>query len=230
MRNVQEPKERSEPGPTGGTVSEHPAYGQISAHRIQGTQVLYGSDFLHHNCVRINISRSTLRRDLSHDWYYPHEELIEVDLSEAQWATFVSAMNQGSGPCCTIRHIDRKSVPELPDPKSRVDQFNKEVGEKLGGCLSEISDTLTHLDELGLPKGKAKAIREHLEHIQSELTCNLDFAAESFSKHAEETVEKAKTEVHGWMTNAIQRAGIAALQGHLPLAIESKKGENDDAH
>jgi hypothetical protein len=52
---------------------------------------------------------------------------------------------------------------------------------------------------------------------------NASFVAKSFGEHMEETVEKAKAEVHGYMTHVIQRAGLEAITGgQLPLQIERK--------
>src|SRR5687767_12050919 len=86
-----------------GTTESHPAYGQISASRVSGSINLYGSDFRHNHYVIVSIHRSVLDRDLSHDWPFPRQEIIEVALSESQWAHFVSSLNAGSGAQCTIQ-------------------------------------------------------------------------------------------------------------------------------
>ena len=113
------------------TRTTHPAFAQITASRVSGHSILYGSDFDHNHYVTISISRSELCRNLSNDWYHSREELIEVALSEAQWATFVSSMNQGSGVACTLQHFNGKMIPQLPETVNRKAQFNGDLKETL---------------------------------------------------------------------------------------------------
>src|SRR4051812_19636627 len=107
----QEPTvEESAHGGGRSTTERHPAYGMIGASRVNwagnGTN-LFGSDFRHRNTVRIQIHGADVRRDLSHDWIHAdsRRSLVEVELSEAQWAGFVSTLNVGDGVACTIRHV-----------------------------------------------------------------------------------------------------------------------------
>ena len=63
----------TEEGWAGGKTAlryDHPAYAQVSANRISGSAVLYGSDFTHQNFVRIRVAKSSVRRDLSNDWVH----------------------------------------------------------------------------------------------------------------------------------------------------------------
>jgi hypothetical protein len=202
----------------------HPAFAQVVASRVSGTTALYGSDFLHHNYMTISVRRSSLKRDLSQDWHYADRELIEIKLSEAQWATFVSAPNVGQGVPCTLNYIDQVKVPDLPDPMSRSDQFIKEAGVKLKTALDALEKVTKSIDSQLLPKGKAKVLHAAVEMAKRELRSNLPFVATQFSEHVENTVEAAKQEIHGYMTNVVQRAGLEAItNGHLPLQITHKK-------
>jgi len=114
-REIEEPKLVKEDHH--GKSYEHPAFGQIRASRVSGHAVLYGSDFVHQGFVTITISTSQLQRTLAREWYFGKSEVIEVALSEAQWATFVSSMNMGSGVPCTIeRQAGVGLIPGLPPP------------------------------------------------------------------------------------------------------------------
>mgnify|MGYP001199961301 CR=1 FL=1 len=224
MRPIQEPETTvDEPGER---ISRHPAFGQIVAHRVSGHRSLYGSDFTHNAFITISISRSEMRRSLSYDWHHATDEIIEVELSEAQWATFVSALNVGQGVPCTIRRVEKQLMPELPPPPSRIDQFEQELKEKVQHSFDQLDIAIRELNEMGLPKGKAGRIRHRLEHVRMQLRDNLPFIAKSFSEHMETTVEKAKAEVHGYMSQVLQRAGLDALtNGKLPLQIEQVSDE-----
>lgn len=194
-----------------GTHYEHPAFGQIRASRVSGDTTLYGSDFVHHNFVSISISRSNLERRLSHDWHFAKNEMIEVNLSEAQWATFVSSMNVGSGVPCTINHLDGKGVPGISLPPRPTTQFKDEIHEAVSRGLREIDSVIAEIGGITMPKGRRDGIVNKLRMAAQHLRSNLPFVAKSFDEHMERIVEKAKIEVNAYLTHAVHDAGLTAL-------------------
>jgi hypothetical protein len=94
--------ERNDPGRKGAKEYFHPAYGQIVAHRVTGRRELYASEFNHSGFIRITVRRSTRTRDLATNWYHGGQELIELDMSYAQWLEFITTMNMGTGTPCTL--------------------------------------------------------------------------------------------------------------------------------
>lgn len=213
MRAAQEPTERPGGAPMNDTIIEHPAFANISAGRVNGDTYLFGSDFKHHGHVRITINKAQLHRGLSRDWHHVRNELIEVCLSEAQWATFVSTMNSGGTPC-TLNHIAGSMVPEIAPPKSRRDQFAGEFGATLAEARSHIDEAEALLKASGMSAKKIDAIVKALQAAKSDLGSNLHFVAEQFDKHMEGTVEKAKIEVNAYTQQAVHRAGLDAIARH----------------
>jgi hypothetical protein len=223
MSNTQDPV--TVPGSRGGTKITHPAFGQISVHRAQtmggpgSGAVLYGSDFVHNNVMTIRIHRSELHRDLSRDWPFARETIAEVTLSEAQRATFVSSPNSGDGVQCTLEFTEKDGqIPGLPRPEDRLGQAKGEVAETLGDAIKIIDGLIAEVAE----KGRASDLKGRLASARQELVANIPFVAEQFDRHMEKTVEKAKVEVHGYITNTLQRAGLEALAGpdSGPLRLE----------
>lgn len=224
-RNIQEPltvPDTHRPHSEHRTTTTHPAYAQIHASRVNGMVDLYGSDFTHHQFITVSIRRSSLDRDLSNDWVHPGEELIEVQMSEAQWAAFVSSLNMGGGVQCTLNHFDGNGVPQLPRPKSRQDQFSKEMKQTFADAAKELRDLKQTIESMGLPKGKTNTILDSLNKVGASFTSSAPFVAEQFGEHMEEVVEGVKAEAHGYMTNLLLRAGLDALATQLPLALENK--------
>ena len=96
----------------------HPAFGQVQVSRISGHTTLYDSEFNHAHYVRVTVHRSELNRSLSRDWHFAKSEIVEFDLSEAQWATFVSSFGNGSGTPCTLKFIAGQGhMPQIPEPR-----------------------------------------------------------------------------------------------------------------
>ncbi len=213
MRNEQEPivtQRESRSGDTGSTV-RHPCFGMIGASRRSGHAVLFGSDFIHNNSVAIRIYTADLDRDLSHDWPHARQELIEVVLSEAQWATFVSSMNVGDGVQCTLRTKDGVNYPELPEPIQRDKQFMDEAKASIQRSLTELDKLYGMVRELKTSEKSKKEILDQIRMARMQVSENAPFVVESFDKHMEKIVEKAKIEVNAYATKQLIETGIAAL-------------------
>lgn len=227
---IETPTVTQERGPGGDmqSVSRHPAFGIIGASRVSGRTNLFASDFSHNAFMTITVRRSELKRSLSNDWHFPREELIHIALSEAQWATFVSSPNVGSGVPCTIEHLQGEVISGLPDPETRSDQFSAEVRKSGHDAISALAALGAAIDGLGLSKTKTDALKEYVRQARGKLESAIPFIAGQFDEHAETTVERAKAEVHGYMTGILMRSGLAALGGELPLQIEAPKDRKED--
>jgi hypothetical protein len=198
---------------------DHPCFGMIGASRVNGGTFLYGSDFQHNAFVRITIRNSTLRRSLSTDRPHGDNELIEVDLSEAQWAEFVSAMNIGFGTQCTIRHVQHEFRPGLPKPERRIDQFRREAADDMRESLEALGDLEATINELKLSEKQKTMLRDKVRTSRNALTSGLPFVAKLFSEHMETTVSKAKLEINAYGSNMVMKAGIKAIAECQPPAI-----------
>jgi len=223
-RDIEQPVTTADASGIGSTDTHttHPAFGQIAASRVSGQTPLYASDFVHQHYMTIKIATSTLMRGLNRDWHFAGNEFIQVALTEAQWATFVSSPNVGGGVPCTIERREGKMVPGLPNPAARSDQFASELRKSMSETIARAKAALDEIDGMGLPKGKAEKLKQsHIAVIRS-LESNLPFVANQFDEHMENTVEHAKQEVHGYMTGALMRAGMERLAApqDLPLRIE----------
>lgn len=230
-RNVQEPVEQTGAGPSNtGTVLTHPAFGMIGADRVSGKTTLNGTDFVHHNFVAITIRRSELHRDLSRDWHSGREELVQVHISEAQWATFVSSMNAGQGVACTLYRVAGEPMPEIPLRKQET-VVQRELADSLRTVNEDLDAAIADVDGLlaGLSQVKRDKILARMRHAKRQVDDHLPFAARAFAKTMEATTEKAKIEVNAYMQNAIVRAGLAGLRsGEAPLELgDGSKGAAD---
>ncbi len=189
--------------------TSHPAFGAIGAYRVSGHTALHGSDFMHHNYVTIKISAADILRTGSHDHYFSGKQIIEVALSEAQWASFVSSMNVGSGVPCTLDWIiGDGSIPGLPNPKPSAQEFENDANEYMVEAIDEMRKMLAEIDGYNLSGKRTKALKEHAKTAISRLENGLPWVAQSFVKHMEGTIEKAKTEVNAYATNLLQRIGL----------------------
>ena len=229
-RRIEEPtvEEGTLPGKEG-TRYTHPAYAQIQAARVNGgNPVLYDSDLKHQGYIVVRITRSVMERGLSRDWHFGDlVPYIEVAMSEAQWATFVSSLNMGTGIPCTLQHKDGQTIPGIP-PRPIGDEFHLDMKERLRKPIDKIAATMKEVEAMDLPAKKKQAILATLASAKQDLASNVPFVAESFKEHMEESVEKAKAEVHGHVQRVITRAGLKHLGADpVALAITGPKQEED---
>ena len=202
----------------------HPAYGQIMAARVSGTTALYGSDFLHHHFVMIEIHESYLMRSLSRDWPHATRELIRVSLSEAQWARFVSALNTGDGAQCTIDRVDGVARPEIPEPPARIAQFQDELRADLADAIARCDALRADVESSGnMPKGTRQKVLDALHMIRMRIFDSVPYVAKSFDEHVEQTTERARIEINAHLTATVQRAGLTALQGTALFELPERK-------
>jgi len=219
-RPIQEPVCTTREGSIGGETFTHPAFSQISASRVSGVTVLYGSDFHHHNYVSLQIVPSELHRSLSNDRAHGRNvPYIEVNLSEAQWASFVSSMNVGSGTQCTLRYKDGAMVPGLPDPASRTEQFAGEASKTMDRANTELRELAEAIQTSGLSAKKQSELLKKVQAATSAIGSSVGFVADQFAEHMDATTEKAKIEINAYATHTINRAGIAAIGGQTELAL-----------
>lgn len=228
---VEEPVESPSKGPGGmeEVKTTHPAFAQISVGRVSGHTNLYGSDFDHQNYIVVSIHGSELHRTLSNDWHYSRNKIVEVAMSEAQWATFVSSFNMGSGVPCTLTYTaEQGMIASLPTPKSRSEQFRSEMDQDFSEAIEALDELQAGITASGLSNKKTEALLESVRVARQRLTSSIPFVAEQFSEHMENEVEKAKVEIHGYATNLFQRSGLAALTGETPpVALPVPKDDAD---
>jgi hypothetical protein len=191
----------------------HPAYGMISASRQQGRKVLAGSDFDHQNFMTVTVKRARRYRGLSSDRWHADNEVIEVNMSEAQWANFVSATNVGDGVPCTIGWTREEGhLPAIKRIDTRREETKREVAE-------DLDEATAFLDEMLADDRLPKWAREKATRARARLTDGIPFVLSSADEHMETLIEHAKIEFDAWATGAIMRAGIEAITGQTPLPI-----------
>jgi hypothetical protein len=193
----------------------HPAYGIIGASRTQSTgAVLFGSDFRHRGYITVRIQHAAMARSLHSDRFQTTGEptIVEVTLSEAQWATFISTLNMGEGVPCTIERIDGVRVPDIePVRETRRDELNTEIRQ----TLQDLDDRLAALQE----QAPTKKMKFDIGIVRDHLRQNTPFVAEQFDRHATKTIERMKTDVEAYLTGAVMRAGLSALGAPPPVEL-----------
>lgn len=232
-REEVEPTVRAQDGPGGDTetILEHPAFGMISINRVSGLTHLFGSDFQHHNWIEVRIYTADLRRNLSRDWPFARKELICIQMSEAQFATWITTPNVGHGVQCTIDHINHVRQPGFP-LRAEAKEYGKEGYAGADLALRNLDYVLRDLQDPALKitnKDRERLVGK-VSRARSALTSLLPFVLKSFLEHLEHRAEKAKSETFAWIQHTVARAGITALTGRDTLQLPITEAESGVDH
>lgn len=207
---------------------EHPAFVMIGASRVSNTPgaVLFDSDIRHGQTVVIRLQTATRRRDVHNDFIHASKIVAEIELSEAQWASFVSSMNTGDGVPATARYLrDGKleMIDGLPyDP--RLAHSMKETHEAADKAFGDIRRAMAFYDQVLKEKAPAavrKAALDSLQAVIRNATANVNFAGNMLVEHAENVVQKARADIEAIVTAKAAQYGLEANQVGPTLEIES---------
>lgn len=211
----------------------HPAFGMIRAARLSvgggpgSGAVLFDSDIKHGHTVRIQINRASRGRDLHHDWIHPGKELIEVEMSEAQWASFVSSMNTSGVPCTLRRTESEWDVPGL-DYAPRLAQSMAEVKNAARDTFGAIREARDAYEKAIADKAGAKVIKEarsRLHYAIENSGSNLTFAAKTLVEHTENVVQRARADIEAMVAQEAQRLGLTAAEAQGLVELPVLEGE-----
>lgn len=214
----------------------HPAFGTAIVTRSQGSgRPLFQSDLMHNHTICLSITRATRKRDLARDWVHPTQELIEIEMSLAQWGQLVSSHGIGAGTPVTIRATETdRNVPHIPfEPRLGLNLTEVENGaEKL---IAEVREAHARLQDAYDNKLGAKAIREAMHSLSMVIANtpnNATFLVKSLSEAAEHTVTQARSDIEAHILTATSLIeGQAAIEPLLlpdpTAAIEQSRTESE---
>ncbi len=176
--------------------------------------VLFDSDIRHQHYVVVKVSRAARKRDLGYDHKYGRQQIVEFAMSEAQWASFVSSMNSGSGVPATLlwdASADNPEVPRVPyDPRLQVS-----MDETHSAAQRAQADVIAAFEEYSKHKtvGNLRTLQARIENM----TPNIDYAATKLSEHAENVVQRARADIEAFVTSKAQQLGLERGElGEMP--------------
>lgn len=199
-------------------INTHPSFGMIGVSHVSSTGTnLFGSEFKHQHFITLKISNCELHRDLSRDWYFGKERLIEVSMSEAQFVEMVGRSNMGDGIPCTLSWIRGTGIIEQPPaPEPLQDRFKADMDRDVANCVRDLREATAELNtaiESGkIGKTSLREISKKLEYAACAVDRGIPFVRKSFQEEMEKVVNHAATEIEATVSNIAMRLGIERMQ------------------
>lgn len=205
----------------------HESYGQVGFHRVQGSSGrLFGSSLPNQGSfITLRIGSCVRKHHLGRDWYHGsmRGDMIEVDLSAAQFAELITTMNVGTGTPCTIRRFNGKRMEDPPNELLEAEQVRTDFKEKVNQSAEKMLAYQKQIDAIldkpgAVSKKDREEIREAIGMIVQDVRANMPYWLRSFVEATGKVVTAAKAEVDAFMTNAVIQAGKEALgMGESPF-------------
>lgn len=190
--------------------AQHPSFGFIRASRVSGHTTLFDSAVRHHHYVTVTIGRASQERRYSENQIYGKDQLVEVAMSESQFAQFITSINVGSGAPCTLTwmtgtgHID----PPPADINTR-ETFSNEVKEAADVVGEKLKEALTEIKSLVASgkanKGQLLTVLRSVETAMLQLNSNMPFMMQQFAEGIEKLTDRAKMDLNAHATMLGQR-------------------------
>jgi len=211
------------------TTDTHPSFGVVRINRIHGNARLFNSAVTHQHFISIQIAHATRDRDLHEDWIHGGRKIVEVYLSEAQFAHAITSIGMGDGSPCTISSVDGQRVDEPPTEAMR-DTFDREIVVELRDLAATTRQLKDDLDTLLAQPRLSKEDKERLKglafKVEQDVRANLPFIQHQFDEAMEKAVQHAKIEVEAHVNAVIRSQGLVALREGFPQLTVADENES----
>lgn len=206
-----------------------------SRHSSRGT-ALFGSSIQHNQSISITISTAEHNRSLNNDSIHNKKQIIEIEMSENQFAQFITTMNHGSGIPCTIRHINGKKMSDPPF-QTKQELFEAEFQKDMDNYTIDLEKTLANtmaiLEKPNIGKEDRKVILSNIQSLVRKLNDDMPFMRTQFREQMDGVVNEAKIQIEAFAENVIRNKGLEALAEKNPdlkdiiLELRGKKSEEE---
>jgi hypothetical protein len=222
----------------GHTERSHPAFGNISISRVQSSagKRFFGSSIKHNNyiCLRIDQGIEVESYGIKKFRQVSRKGLIEVNLTQSQWASMVSSIGLGEGTPCTLEYYrdgDVISPGSIGEPESSNAHLRRILAESVSSQIETLQNKIKELEEsLSNTKLNRKELQKQvtsLKHIINNTPENFAFATEVMEEVMEEIIENGKTELSSHAQNIALKVGLREISdlGKLPELINKRKSD-----
>ncbi len=200
------------------TREDHQSFGMVGISHVNSTgTVLVGSEFKHQNFVTLTIHRASKFRNLSQEWWFARERLIEIHLSEAQLVELMGRPNMGDGVTCTLDWVSGQGqMPPPPAPISEATKFRNDMKADAAKCVKELNEAHAEL-VAAIASGKIgktvlMEIAKKIEYAGYAVSAGIPFVQKSFDEKVEKTIHHAAMEIEATVANLAMRLGIEKMR------------------
>ncbi len=206
-------------------VETHPSYGMVGLARTMNTRSvqLFGSALAdHHGTMLLRIAHGERRHDLHQDHYFATDQLIEIEMSAAQFVDLITSPNHGEVPC-TIRFVQGAGAIEgAPKSTTEAEKIRANFAGDVADMIQVMKERRLEIEKLtaGLPEKARGKLKIALDVMVQQLASNAPFVVNQFQEASDRVVTAAKQEIDAFTTSVLRAAGMEALaEGRIPKML-----------
>lgn len=113
-----------------------------------GHSNLFGSSIQHNDTIHMVLREGKVTRGLNEDWYVGGHEIIEVAMSQSQFAEVITSMNVDAGVPCTIKYIQGKGHIDEADFINKRQQITNEFKDSMNDHMNDAQEFYDEVKEL----------------------------------------------------------------------------------
>lgn len=204
------------------------AYGLLGFYRQNSSikHPLFGSSIQHSNTIVLKIKQASLDRNLNRDWFHGENLIIEVEMSQSQFAEAITSLNMNDGIPCTIRYIQGKGeIPDI-DFEDTVEKFDNEFNSHIKNNTDEARQLLQEMTALfnnksNIGKRDRELILNKLSQLIMHLDSNSKFINTQFKSQMDKTVTEAKAEIEAFVQNKMMSIASQNIVNNQPIDFNS---------
>lgn len=184
-----------------GTSYKHPSFGMLSFNRTHGGHSnLFGSSIQHNDTIHMVLKEGVVIRGLNDDRYVGEDEILEVEMSQSQFAELITSMNVGTGTPCTIKYLRGKGRINEADFINKRQQITNEFKESMNERMSDAKEFYDEVKELfatkkSIGKGDREMILRRLANVTQGMESSSKFIFDQFQNQIDKTITEAKGEI-----------------------------------
>jgi len=198
---------------------DHESFGVIGWSRVNGSRSnLFGSSLQHNGWIEITVQGAREIRSSTHDTRFSPAGCpihLQVCLSEAQFAAFLTTPNRGEGVPCTVQRIGERRLEECPKDEEQI-QFREELDSVGKDILLYLTEAMKKVEEMlrgpSPKKGDLKEVKGKLEATYRDLQSNLPFLLEQYNGYMDSVFFDAVARFEGHVKSMTEQLGLEHLQ------------------
>ena len=169
-------------------------------------------------------------RSLSNDRIHSTKELIEVWLSETQFARMLSSMGVGGGVPCTIHHVcgDEKGWRDDPPENDKGEKLKTDLKEHtkyVSDLMAEMDKKLTALTQAKrIGKGQINEVKELMYQARMTVDENLPFILTQATEQLEGAVAEARANIDAYQKHKAMQLGLGVVNDAVKKLEDGEDG------
>lgn len=192
----------------------HPSYGLVQFSRVQGNNSnFFGSEIKPNSYISLKVTLAEEEKDLGRTWYYPKNKLIEVRMTNTQFADLVTSLNMGSGVPCTIIEFDNKRIEQDSTKEYKADFHKRRMKEKSAEFMKYVKDKFEELKTISskLSKKDQQEVHNLSSSIAMTIEKNFPWYIEQFYEEMEQIAQDIKSNMEADVMHRLSNIGLTQI-------------------